>query len=225
MDTVQLERSSDGLAGQPGASGRAGRQTRTYTYTMEQEQPKSFTYLRAWNDRVGFPYEDWMLLVEDVPTLLAWQEKVGDPGTAETMKEALMDGTDGYETKDTLARFALMAQDAEGRGAIQHVANMKARAFLDRLRHVMAGKKLLVNDAGGYMFLGGDIVETDRMVVDRIGGYRYTEQDIRLLRFRNGSHWYAKIGKMDVVDEYGNQKWNTRGAARRAAEKFLADLK
>ena len=52
----------------------------------------------------------------------------------------------------------------------------------------------------------------------------YTDKDIRYIQWKDGSHWYAKIGKYDVVDEDGNQKWNTRNKAINAAYAFLKTL-
>lgn len=52
----------------------------------------------------------------------------------------------------------------------------------------------------------------------------YTTNDIRYMQWKDGSHWYAKIGKYDVVDENGNQKWNTRNEAINAAYVFLKTL-
>lgn len=53
----------------------------------------------------------------------------------------------------------------------------------------------------------------------------YTDKDIRYIQWKDGSHWYVKIGKYDVVDENGNQKWNTRNEAINAAYNYLKGLK
>lgn len=52
----------------------------------------------------------------------------------------------------------------------------------------------------------------------------YTDKDIRYIQWKDGSHWYVKIGKYDVVDENGNQKWNTRNEAINAAYNYLKEL-
>ena len=52
----------------------------------------------------------------------------------------------------------------------------------------------------------------------------YTDSDIRYIQWKDGSHWYAKIGKYDVVDKNGNKKWNTRNEAINAAYSFLKTL-
>ena len=52
----------------------------------------------------------------------------------------------------------------------------------------------------------------------------YTDKDIRYIQWKDGSHWYAKIGKYDVVDENGNQKWDKYNDAIKAAHAFLKTL-
>jgi hypothetical protein len=52
----------------------------------------------------------------------------------------------------------------------------------------------------------------------------YTVNDIRYIQWKDGSHWYAKIGKYDVVDENGNQKWDKYNDAINAAYSFLKTL-
>jgi hypothetical protein len=54
------------------------------------------------------------------------------------------------------------------------------------------------------------------------GNIEYTKDDIRVLRFPDGHHWYAKLGKMDVVID-GEQKWNARWVAQQKAEQFLEE--
>lgn len=51
---------------------------------------------------------------------------------------------------------------------------------------------------------------------------KYTKNDIRLIQWKDGSHWYAKIGREDVV-MYGKQKWDTKEEASKMAEKYLKE--
>lgn len=48
--------------------------------------------------------------------------------------------------------------------------------------------------------------------------------DVRYIQWYHGKHWYAKIGKLDVVDQYGNQKWDTKEEAMQASQWFVEDL-
>lgn len=48
----------------------------------------------------------------------------------------------------------------------------------------------------------------------------YTKDDIKIMRWPNGYHWYAKIGQIDVVID-GEQKWNAKWEAQEKAEQYL----
>lgn len=45
-------------------------------------------------------------------------------------------------------------------------------------------------------------------------------EDVKFMVWDGGKHWYAKIGKMDVVVD-GQQKWNTKNDAIEASKKFI----
>ena len=48
-----------------------------------------------------------------------------------------------------------------------------------------------------------------------------TLDDVRFMKWPNGSHWYCKIGEIDIVDQYGNQKWHDKTDAINAAKWFI----
>lgn len=48
-------------------------------------------------------------------------------------------------------------------------------------------------------------------------------KDVRFLVWPGGSHYYAKIGSLDVTDEQGNQKWSTKAEAMKAAEWYIKE--
>ena len=53
----------------------------------------------------------------------------------------------------------------------------------------------------------------------------WTVDDVRYMQWNmlgnTGEHWYAKIGKRDIVDEHGNMKWDTKSEAEKAAKWFI----
>lgn len=54
----------------------------------------------------------------------------------------------------------------------------------------------------------------------RLEDVRYMRWDMPDLPVK-GKHWYAKLGKMDVVDKDGNMKWDTKEEAEKAAQWFV----
>lgn len=49
-----------------------------------------------------------------------------------------------------------------------------------------------------------------------------TLDDVRFIQWNGGKHWYAKVNKEDVTDEFGRQKWNTKDEAEKAAKCYIA---
>ena len=52
-----------------------------------------------------------------------------------------------------------------------------------------------------------------------------TLEDVRYITWKGGEHVYAKVGNLDIVDENGNQKWNTRKEAEEAAYNYITKKK
>ena len=66
-----------------------------------------------------------------------------------------------------------------------------------------------------------DFEVNDELIKNNITWPTYSINDIKIIQWPNGEHYYAKIGDMDVVDNMGNQKWNTYNEAFFNAKKFL----
>lgn len=48
-----------------------------------------------------------------------------------------------------------------------------------------------------------------------------TIDDVHIIQWPGGSHFYAKVGSVDIVDSRGNQKWNSEEEARKEAAKYI----
>lgn len=49
----------------------------------------------------------------------------------------------------------------------------------------------------------------------------YTIDDVRYIQWKDGSHWYAKVGNIDIVDPDGRQKWDTKEEAMKWAQIWI----
>lgn len=45
--------------------------------------------------------------------------------------------------------------------------------------------------------------------------------DVRFIQWDGGKHWYAKVNKEDITDEFGRQKWDTKSEAENAAKWYI----
>ena len=76
-----------------------------------------------------------------------------------------------------------------------------------------------------WMPLPKDAIIVTRYETNEFKFPKYFETDIKIMQWQGGKHWYAKIGSIDVVDEFGNQKWSSYSTAKEVAQKYLNDLK
>ena len=91
-------------------------------------------------------------------------------------------------------------------------------------RFFLDGKIPLINPVGGYRFLDKTVKVLDEFERAEMVWPDDTNLDIKVSRWPEGTHYYAKVGKYDVQDEEGNVKWATHKQAKTEAKKFLNKL-
>lgn len=85
---------------------------------------------------------------------------------------------------------------------------------------ISSGKKIAINP---FNLIGYFPVPKDaeiEIITDKI---TYELNDIKIFKWERGSHFYAKVGQIDVVVD-GEQKWNAKWIAQNKAEEFLSSL-
>lgn len=103
---------------------------------------------------------------------------------------------------------------------LSHLKLLQAKVLSDQLRHVLNGDRLAINKLGGYFPIKPDeeieFIETKNDI--------YIESDIKIKKWHGGSHFYAKVGNIDVVDEFDNVKWKSEKKAKEKSIKFIHNL-
>lgn len=80
--------------------------------------------------------------------------------------------------------------------------------------------RIFVNSNGGYFGYLDSLQISDTKDVPI---WVLPTEEIRIIKWPNGEHFYAKVGNADVVVD-GKQKWGSKYDAQKAAEKFLRTL-
>lgn len=101
-----------------------------------------------------------------------------------------------------------------------HLKYLQASALTSMASHILKGDKLAINELGGMTPIKAD----QEYTIECISGDKYSRSDIKTNKWWGGKHYYAKVGKIDVVDDYGNCKWNTEQYAYDMAVKFMDKL-
>lgn len=113
---------------------------------------------------------------------------------------------------------------------IEAATKLENETLQQRLNSFISGKDLYLDNG----VVETRLTDTDKIVDEyfsdtlsypqetqvRLDDVRYIKWDMPDLNIK-GKHWYAKIGKLDIIDEHNNMKWNTKEEAQKAAEWFI----
>ena len=103
-------------------------------------------------------------------------------------------------------------------------AFMVDKVFNVKMNIIAKGNTIYINKCGGFMpSLAPDYTIHETATSEEFVFPAYTEADIKISRWPNGVHYYARIAHMDVRID-GEMKWKTYDLAREKAMLFLNKL-
>ena len=143
---------------------------------------------------------------------------------ARILTRKIFKGTKGHFTND-FEQAVETWQISMGDGLLQSMEHIEMEALESRLRSFREGRQIHLNHSIQVVMIDSrfsDIVSvTERDTLTFPDEDKPTMSDVRFIVWEGGTHTYAKIGKLDVVDAHGNQKWNTRQEAEAAARWYI----
>lgn len=143
---------------------------------------------------------------------------------ARILTKKIFSGTKGHFRND-FEQAVETWMTSTGEGLFSSMACIEREALKNRLRSFREGRRIYLNHSIQVVTVDSrfaDIVNTtERDVLTFPDEDKPTMNDVRYIIWEGGQHIYAKIGKLDVVDEKGNQKWNTRAEAEAAARWYI----
>lgn len=175
--------------------------------------------LKGYGD--DFP-EEWILKISSCTQLLTYWM-----GTQPfIVQEAFKNQRDVIDRKahytNETAFMANLRAECRGTSFVDELSVLSSERLEGMMNILRDGKILFIKSVGSYSFDTLDqklyeILETrelEKLV------FPTAKSDLRFLQWPGGKHWYAKIGNTEVVVD-GKNKWNSRAAARRAANAFI----
>lgn len=108
-----------------------------------------------------------------------------------------------------------------GNSWLETACSLEERTYKDRIKKFTEGKPIFFTDGLPYAPLK-DWPEYDKEVwkEELEFPYEYNFEDVRFIQWQGGRHWYAKLGNIDIVSKYGEQKWNDKYYAIEVAKKW-----
>lgn len=107
-------------------------------------------------------------------------------------------------------------------GSWLNIANsLEEHTYKDRIKKFLEGKPIFFTDGLPY-YPPIEWPDYDEEVwKDELEfPYEYKFEDVRFIQWPGGRHWCAKLGNIDIVSEYGSQKWSDKYYAMEVAKKW-----
>jgi hypothetical protein len=144
-----------------------------------------------------------------------WKNRVFE--TADDLLESSKRNFIGHCTTK-LGNITHSISGIKGQGWLITLTELMGNVSAKRLMYICEGKKLAINNSGGYFPIPNDAQ------IELLPDYIYTEKDINITQFEGGKHWYATVGGIDVIDDFFGRQFNTYDYAHQTAIKFMKQL-
>lgn len=103
-------------------------------------------------------------------------------------------------------------------------AKLENEMLQTRLKGYANGREQYLSDSLSVIIMSPHLEIIDEEYKDEMvfpHEERPTLDDVKYSTWYGGKHYYAKIGKIDIVDRDNNQKWNTLNEAKEAAKWYI----
>lgn len=103
---------------------------------------------------------------------------------------------------------------------------LENEALATRLKSFRDGHEIYLNKIMGVVSIVPPFTIVEEDWSDKLLYPDERELDlsnVRYIQWPGGEHWYAKVGSLDIVDEFNRQKWDTKAEAEKAARWFLSE--
>lgn len=117
--------------------------------------------------------------------------------------------------------------DATEQPSIVRIMKEETELYYNRMKDINEGREIYLSEGLSVFMLTEGYTEIKEHYYSNTLSFpteKYTLDDVRYIQWDGGRHWYAKIGKLDIVDSNGNQKWNTKAEAEKAAKEYFREL-
>lgn len=179
------------------------------------------------NVNIGDKKNCWLFCAKTENQVLEHWEKyvrsVISDGTRKLVQKAFS-GTTGHFTNDFERTVEITATSLH-LSITEAMSKVENEAFHTRMNTFFTNGEIFLTHGltvvliDDRFFRVAETVEKETLVYPDED--KPTLQDVRFIVWDGGKHFYAKIGKLDVVDANGNQKWDTRQEAEKAAEWYI----
>ena len=185
-----------------------------------------FKFVRVKNTNIGTD-SNWMLSVSSLKDLIEYERFITTYRLSHEFRNLLksVDSTHNEQiSSNEIVGSVHFLSKINQSSLLDTFVSLLVDAITSRFAALMEYGHIYINRRGGFVPKVDFLEEVGKPVYARWFPQDYSEDDIEILKWDGGRHYYAKIKDLDVVWRR-RQKWNSPEEAKEAAEKFLKELK
>lgn len=180
-----------------------------------------YSFVKLKNKRCPNIKYPWMLECKNIKTLKEHNEKYFANEIEKGIKEHI--NQVGHPSSNWGSALEAKAK-IKGTNIIEAGCELENQINNGKINCIIKYGCIYLNENSSYTILSDDFEIIDRINSNEMLYPSYSKEDINIKQWKGGTHWYATIGSMNVIDEKGNQKWNSYGEAEKEALKFFKKL-
>lgn len=162
---------------------------------------------------------EWVLKISGEWELMEYMRETTDTRVAAAVTDFREVKAGRAHVGNVLNYMADMRAQNKGFSFAQGLVDVLDEVWHNRLAMLKEGKVLYIKGSGGYSY--DTVPGTFYDVLGEQGSeeLHFPNLEVRYLQWPNGTHWYAKIGDVDI-EWKGKQKWDTKADAEYAVRQW-----
>lgn len=161
--------------------------------------------------------QSWFLKIDSLETLNDYMDMVWNIRQENLLYDIKRLKEGKHPTSDIISLCEILA-NAKDSDLWNEFMALREKQHCDMTHMILEGHTLYVNTQGGYCI--SLKWTTNRYETEKLQWPVFSEDDIRIRKWPDGTHFYAYIGPVQVKD--GNTlKWNSESDARAAAMSYV----
>lgn len=184
----------------------------------------TYSFYKVKNKRLP-NLEFWWALVLDTPEVLVEYTGFKSTELVQSYFKAKEKIAKKYHLgQEEACMLQVLSNRCERKTIVDDVKILGDEMLSPLVKYYLDGRIPIINKNGGFCFLDEEIEVLEKIEKNEMIWPDDDRKGICILRWPNGKHYYAKVGKQDVYDNKGNMKWSTAQQAEKWAKIFRSKL-
>ena len=172
-------------------------------------------------------YDDWLLVIDNIIDLFDYHKNFLEsqiPNAWDNLYKVQQHKAHLNSNLSILINFEAEHYNNK-KSFIELTGVVSEKIFQTKKEAIDKYGKIYISKIGGFFPHSKDIEVLDEFESNSVIFPNYSEEDIRVKQWENGTHWYAYVGDFQVITEKDVRKWDSKLEALKEAKYYLYKIR